>query len=94
MSKVDLGNLCVHCRNDTSFGSGRFVNRYPVFDLDVDGNGIEETGYCCDECEQDCLEDGYIVCSNCGMDYGDGCGECPQCECKESVPYDRKLHHF
>ena len=55
MSKVDLGNLCVHCRNDTSFGSGRFVNRYPVKNLDVDGNGIEETGYCCDECEQDCL---------------------------------------
>ena len=57
MSKVDLGNLCVHCRNDTSFGSGRFVNRYPVFDLDVDGNGIEETGYCCDECEQEWYEE-------------------------------------
>ena len=93
MSK-DIGNLCVHCRNDTSFGSGRFVNRYPVFGLDVNNNGIEEDGYCCDECEQDFLEDGYVVCSNCGMDYGEGNNECPECECKESIPYDKNLHHF
>ena len=50
--KKNIGNKCVHCKNDTSFGSGRFVNRYPVFDLDPDGSGIEYTGYCCDECEQ------------------------------------------
>ena len=49
---VDLGNKCVHCREDTSFGSGKFVNRYPVFDLDPDGTGTEYDGYCCDECEQ------------------------------------------
>ena len=50
--KVDLGNKCVHCKEDTSFGSGKFVNRYPVFGLDPDGTGIEYDGYCCDECEQ------------------------------------------
>ena len=49
---VDLGNKCVHCREDTSFGSGKFVNRYPVFDLDPDGTGTEYDGYCCDDCEE------------------------------------------
>ena len=54
MSKtVDIGNKCVHCKEDTSFGSGKFVNRYPVFGLDPDGTGIEYDGYCCDECEQE-----------------------------------------
>ena len=56
MSK-DIGNLCVHCRRDTSFGSGLFVNRYPVFGLDANNDGAEEDGYCCDECEQKYYED-------------------------------------
>lgn len=50
---VDLGDLCVHCRESTSFGSGRFVNRYPVMDLDVDCNGVYYTGYCCWVCEEE-----------------------------------------
>ena len=50
-TEVDLGDLCVHCENDTSFGSGRFVDRYPLFWLERDGDGIEYTGYCCNECE-------------------------------------------
>lgn len=29
-SNIDLGQLCVWCLNDTSFGSGRFVNRIHV----------------------------------------------------------------
>ena len=49
---VDIGNLCVHCRQDTSFGSGRFVNRYPVFGFENTDTEQEEDGYCCDECEQ------------------------------------------
>jgi len=48
MSK-DIGDLCVHCRRDTSFGSGLFVNRYPV--------SGDEDGYCCDECEQKYYKD-------------------------------------
>ena len=56
-SKVDLGNKCVHCKKDTSLGSGRFVNRYPVFGLDIDGSGIEYDGYCCDKCEQEYYKD-------------------------------------
>ena len=49
---VDIGDMCVHCRQDTKFGSGKFVNRYPVFGLDADGSGIEYDGYCCDDCEE------------------------------------------
>tara|TARA_R100000329_G_scaffold99012_1_gene81775 strand:- start:421 stop:690 length:270 start_codon:yes stop_codon:yes gene_type:complete len=49
--EIDLGDLCVHCGNSTAFGSGRFVDRYPVFGLERDGDGIEYTGYCCNECE-------------------------------------------
>ena len=44
MNEVDLGNKCVHCKEDTSFGSGKFVNRYPVFGLDPDGTGTEYDG--------------------------------------------------
>jgi|21_taG_2_1085346.scaffolds.fasta_scaffold07694_4 hypothetical protein len=57
---VDIGNLCVHCRKDTSFGSGRFVNRYPVFGLENIDTGQEEDGYCCDECEQQFYRDNPI----------------------------------
>ena len=56
---IDIGNLCVHCRKDTSFGSGRFVNRYPVFGLENE-DGQEEDGYCCDECEQRWYRDNPI----------------------------------
>lgn len=27
---LDIGDLCVDCGEDTSPGSGRFVNRYPA----------------------------------------------------------------
>ena len=51
--KIDLKNKCVHCKQDTSYGSGKFVNRYPVFGLDPNGLGVEYDGYCCDDCEQE-----------------------------------------
>ena len=57
---IDIGNLCVHCRKDTSFGSGRFVNRYPVFGLENIDTGQEEDGYCCDKCEQQWYRDNPI----------------------------------
>ena len=55
---IDLNDKCVHCKEDTSFGSGRFVNRYPVFGLDPNNEGIEYDGYCCDECDQQWYEEG------------------------------------
>lgn len=59
MATLDLGNQCVWCQNDTSFGSGRFVNRIPV-STDIDsvewlteeqaGDYDTVDGYCCAEC--------------------------------------------
>ena len=56
---TDIDQRCVHCGEDTSFGSGRFVNRisadadYGVFD--AAGNCIfaedaYRNGYACAEC--------------------------------------------
>lgn len=55
----DIGNLCVECGEDTSFGSGRFVNRISA-DRDIDedspfNNLIKDgysrvNGYLCAEC--------------------------------------------
>ena len=55
MKKIDLGNKCVHCKKDTSFGSGRFVNRYPaeIEEEQNDGSYIILDGYCCRICEED-----------------------------------------
>ena len=41
---IDIGNLCTHCHNDTSFGSGRFVNRIP-------SETETESGYMCPGCQ-------------------------------------------
>ena len=66
---VDIGMLCIECRQDTSFGSGRFVNRIPA------DNG-EEDGYMCAECQfpELCFfceklppEEGEILCAGCAQ---------------------------
>jgi len=51
MTVKDMGDLCLECRQDTAWGSGRFVNRIPA------GQDFE-TGYLCAECyEVDFEED-------------------------------------
>ena len=78
---IDIGDECVDCRQDTSFGSGRFVNRIPAFvDREVDGKWLELDGYLCAECREmecegkDCdykvlddytIIDGYVLCDTC-----------------------------
>ena len=39
----DIGNNCVSCNQDTSFGSGRFVNRIPA-------TNDKYEGYLCGDC--------------------------------------------
>ena len=56
---IDIGNECVECRNDTSFGSGLFVNRIPSITEGLDG-------YLCPDCQ-------LMTCEMCGektLDYG------------------------
>ena len=47
----NIGNKCVECLADTSFGSGKFVNRIPA------DNGVYD-GYMCENCQM-------IDCDNC-----------------------------
>jgi hypothetical protein len=68
---INIGNECTECRNDTSFGSGRFVNRIP--------SGTDEyEGYLCSDCqlvtcevcnqdtiEYEMTEGGTIICDDC-----------------------------
>tara|TARA_Y100000310_G_scaffold155757_1_gene155225 strand:+ start:40 stop:414 length:375 start_codon:yes stop_codon:yes gene_type:complete len=48
---IDRGDMCLHCRQDTKFGTGKFVNRYPA-EIHNEEKGYDEKGYCCDDCEQ------------------------------------------
>jgi|TARA_Y100000310_G_scaffold134894_1_gene133796 hypothetical protein len=41
---TDIGNKCVSCFKDTSFGSGRFINR-------IVAGTYEYEGYQCSECQ-------------------------------------------
>ena len=78
---IDRGDECVDCRQDTSFGSVRVVNRVPAFvDRKVDGKWLELKGYFCAECSlmecegKDCdymvlddytIIDGTVLCDTC-----------------------------
>ena len=75
---IDIGNECVECRNDTSFGSGLFVNRIPASTDDLNG-------YLCPDCQ-------LMECDMCGemvADYGgyDGMLVCDDCN-----PEDEEEH--
>ena len=48
--------MCLHCRQDTQFGSGKFVNRYPA-EIYNEELKITEDGYCCDDCETQYYKD-------------------------------------
>jgi len=68
----NIGNNCVECLKDTSFGSYRYVNRIPA------DNGIND-GYMCADCQSvecdvcleltleyhNCNETGNIYCDKC-----------------------------
>ncbi len=60
---LDIGNYCAWCQQDTSFGSGRFVNRIPVA-TDIENTPWNESiepdhtytgliGYGCEACYND-----------------------------------------
>ena len=59
MSAIDLGDLCVYCGDDTSPGSGKFVNRIPadntvevVFEGPYSAD-LNVTGWMCDDCQNE-----------------------------------------
>ena len=74
---MNFENRCVHCGEDTSFGSGRFVNRVPADSdceaLNKDGKIIFEAGE---------YRDGYS-CAKCMAMECDRCGE--------MIPFDEDI---
>ena len=58
--KVNIGDLCTSCGNDTAMYSGRFVNRIPSFCeatlkihiMDQPELDAEVEGYMCEECQE------------------------------------------
>ena len=44
MKTKNIGDKCITCFSDTSFGSGKFVNRIPAEDDQHDG-------YMCPDCQ-------------------------------------------
>lgn len=53
----DLGNLCIDCKEDTSFGSGKFVNRITADDGKVSGFMCADCQMVeCDSCKQKVYE--------------------------------------
>lgn len=73
---VNIGDRCVFCDADTSFGSGRFVNRVPgdgYLDGDMETYPRLRVGYLC----PDCLGDEEYTCDRCGDDVPDGEGHYP-----------------
>ncbi len=69
MTAIDYGDRCVCCGRDTSFGSGRFVNRVPA-DIEIDGE--ERDGYLCEPCQDDHQDEhadafGDEHCENCPL---------------------------
>lgn len=57
MTALDIGDLCVCCGEDTSFGGGKFVNRIPadnVLEVVFDGPrsaDLAVAGWMCEECQ-------------------------------------------
>ena len=75
MSKTkNIGQCCISCKKDTSFGTGLFVNRIPAENDKYDGYLCFECQ--CEECDQ-CKEltadnmfndDGDYLCEDCHID--------------------------
>ena len=71
MSK-NIGEKCVQCLQDTSFGSGKYVNRIPADNGSYDGYECSACQSCeCDVCLEPTLE--YHICNETGKIYCDNC---------------------
>ena len=76
---MDIGNRCVNCGKDTSFGSGLFVNRIPA-DADYESDTNDEQGNPIFADGQ--YRDGYL-CPDCSA------WECDRCD--RMIPNDEDL---
>jgi len=73
IDEIDIGDECVDCFQDTSFGSGRFVNRIPAH-VDRQAGDIDEKWF---DKSVFIPDDLWI-----GLE-GYQCAECREMECEE-----------
>lgn len=62
---LDIGNACVWCGEDTDFGSGKFVNRIPVYtdisnttyaeSMTLSANYTHIEGFGCEACYEESI---------------------------------------
>lgn len=69
---MNIGNKCIECKNDTSLGSGRFVNRIPASNENHDGYMcVDCQSIECDKCSEMTInftfgnEDYWCLCDEC-----------------------------
>ena len=74
---MNIGHRCVHCGEDTSFRSGRFVNRIPA---DADHEVTDKNGKVIFEADE--YRDGY-ACAECMAI------ECDRCD--QLIPLDEDI---
>lgn len=71
MSSTYIGELCIECGDDVSWGSGKYIDR-------IEADNGQADGYMCAECQHECCEycnewtidyyfddDGEIICNEC-----------------------------
>lgn len=67
----NIGDKCITCFSDTSFGSGKFVNRIPAEDDKHEGYMCPDCQMIeCDDCNESILDyvstvEGSFVCDDC-----------------------------
>lgn len=58
---IEVGEICLICRQSVAFGSGKFVNRIPACgNYNEADESLEEDGYFCGDC-------GGYECTECGL---------------------------
>ena len=64
---INVGDMCIYCDRSTSFGSGRFVNRIPADDGELDGWMCAECQFpeVCFSCEEEKPMAGEMLCKSC-----------------------------
>ena len=70
LTRIDIGDRCVECNCDTSFGSGNFVNRIPAAT-------DKFMGFMCLECQcSPCEKCGELTYEWYSQDFGFVCEDC------------------
>ena len=88
---INIGQHCVECREDTSPGSGRFVNRVPGdTSIEYGDTIINVDGYWCEECLAIECEECGCKSADCGSHEASGKYVCEECADILDTPEDER----